>query len=184
MKKLPTFVKILIGLFVIIAIFVIIVAFQPSHYEVRRSTKISAAPAAVFPQVDTLKNWEAWNPWMKLDPKMKLSYAGPASGPGAVYSWVGNNDVGEGRMTILDSRPNEFVRFKLDFLKPMEGTSNSEFTFKPQGDQTEVTWSMSGENNFIAKAITLFMSMDKMIGESFEKGLADMKSFVESPAKK
>ena len=184
MKKLPLFVKILIGLFVVVAIFLIVAAFQPSHFEVKRSTRIVAPPASVFPQVNTLKNWEAWNPWMKLDPNIKVTYSGPPSGEGASYSWVGNNEVGEGRMTILESRPNELVRFKLEFLKPMEGKSDAAFTFKPQGDQTEVTWSMSGENNLIAKAVCLIMSMDKMIGEPFEKGLADMKSIVESTPKK
>jgi hypothetical protein len=184
MKKLPIFVKILIGLFVVVAILVIVAAFQPSHYEVKRSTKIAAPPAAVFPQVNTLKNWEAWNPWMKLDPNIKLTYTGPASGKGASYSWTGNNEVGEGSATILESRPDEFVRFRLDFRKPMEATSHAEFTLQPQGDQTEITWKMSGENNLIGKAISMFMSMDKMIGEPFEKGLADMKSIAESSTKK
>lgn len=180
MKKTSLFVKILLGFVVLVAIFVIVAAFQPAHYEVKRSTKIAAPPAAVFSQVDTPKNWEGWNPWFKLDPNIKLTYSGPPSGVGASYQWVGNNEVGEGKMTIVESKPNELVRFKLHFLKPMEATSDAEFTFKPQGDQTEVTWSMSGENGFAGKAITVFMSMDKMIGGPFEKGLADMKAIVEA----
>ena len=82
-------------------------------------------------------------------------------------------------MTVTESRPNELVQFKLEFFKPMAGVSTSEFTFKPQGNQTEVTWTMTGENNFIAKAMCLFMNMDKMVGEQFEKGLASMKSIAE-----
>jgi hypothetical protein len=95
---------------------------------------------------------------------------------------VGNSEVGEGKMTITDSRTNESVKLKLEFFKPMAGVSDAEFTFKPQGNQTEVTWSMSGHNNFVGKAFCLFMNMDKMIGGNFEKGLADLKAIVESGA--
>ncbi|MDB6021894.1 MAG: polyketide cyclase, partial [Pedosphaera sp.] len=123
-----------------------------------------------------------WNPWTKLDPAIKMTYEGKPAGTGASYSWVGNSQVGEGRMTITESRPNELVGFKLEFFKPMAGVSTAEFTFKPQGGQTTVTWSMSGEKNFVSKAICLFVSMDKMIGGQFEKGLADLKSVSEGKA--
>ncbi len=175
--------KILIGLAVVVVLFVIVVALQPSSFRVTRSATIAVPPDAVFPHVNELKKWAAWNPWEKLDPNMKLTYEGPESGVGASYSWIGNKDVGEGRMTITESKPNESVQFKLEFFKPMAGTSDAEFTFKPQGSQTEVTWSMNGRNNFIAKAFCLFMNMDKMIGGQFEKGLADLKAIAEKPSK-
>jgi hypothetical protein len=172
--------KILITLAVIIVVFLIVVAMQPSEFRVTRSTTISAPPGAVFPFVNELKRWEAWNPWGKLDPAMKLSYEGPAAGKGAAYAWLGNHEVGEGRMTITESRPHELVQFKMEFYKPMAGTSDAEFAFKPEGNQTAVTWSMTGRNNFVAKAMCLFMNMDKMIGGQFEKGLASMKMIVET----
>lgn len=176
--------KILIGVAVVLAVFLIIVALQPSTFRVTRSLAVAAPADAIFPHVNELKKWAAWNPWEKIDPNMKLTYEGPAAGVGASYSWVGNKDVGEGRMTITASRPNEAVRFRLEFFKPMAGVSDAEFTFKPQGNQTEVSWTMTGKNNFIAKAFCLFMNMDKMIGGQFEKGLADLKSIVETEAKK
>ena len=175
--------KILIGLAVLILVFVIIVATRSSEYRVTRSATVKAPAAAVFPHVNELKKWEAWNPWGKIDPNMKLTYDGPPSGVGASYAWVGNKDVGEGRATITESKPNEAVRFKLEFFKPMAGVSDTLFTFKPQGNQTVVTWDMSGKNNFIAKAFCMFMNMDKMIGGQFEKGLADMKTAVEAAPK-
>jgi Polyketide cyclase / dehydrase and lipid transport len=119
-----------------------------------------------------------------VDPAVKTTFEGPPAGTGAAFTWAGNNQVGEGRMTITESRPNELIRFKLDFVKPFSGTSTAEFTFKPEGNQTAVTWSLSGKKNFISKAISVFMSMDKMIGGLFEKGLADLKSISESEAKK
>lgn len=175
--------KFLIGLAVIVIVFLIVVAVQPSTYSVTRSATIAATPEAVFPHVNELKKWAAWNPWEKLDPNMKLTYEGPEAGVGASYSWVGNNEVGEGRMTITECKPNESIRFKLEFFKPMAGVSDTLFTFQPQGNHTEVTWAMSGKNDMIGKAFCLFMNMDKMIGGNFEKGLTDLKSIVEQETK-
>jgi hypothetical protein len=163
-----------------VIVLIVIVALQPSEYRVARSTKISAPPAAVFAQVNDFRKWAAWNPWGKIDPAMKQSYEGASAGVGAIYAWTGNNEVGEGRMTITESRPSELIRIKLEFFKPFAGNSLADFTFKPEGDQTAVTWSMTGQSNFTAKAVHLFMNMDKMIGGQFEKGLADMKLVVEA----
>jgi hypothetical protein len=175
---------ILISLAVIVIVFVVIVALQPSEFQVARSTTTSAPRAAVFAQVNDFHKWEAWNPWGKIDPAMKQTYEGAPAGIGAIYTWAGNNEVGEGRMTITESRPSDLIRIKLEFFKPFAGTNIAEFTFKPEGNQTAVTWSMEGKNNFMAKAIHLFMNMDKMIGGQFEKGLATMKSVVESAPKR
>jgi hypothetical protein len=176
-------IKILIGLAAVIVIFLIVVALQPSSYRVARSMVIAAPADAVFPHMNDLKKWAVWNPWGKADPNMKLTYAGPAAGVGASYSWVGNSEVGEGRATISESRPGEAVRYKMEFFKPMAGTSEMAFTFTPQGNQTEVTVTVTGEKNFLAKAFCLFMSMDNMIGGKFEKALAELKTIAEAAAR-
>lgn len=170
---------ILIGLVVLAVGFLIVVAFQPSEFRIARSAAMTAPPATVFAQVNDFHNW-AWNPWGKIDPAMKQTYEGAPAGIGAIYTWTGNNQVGSGRMTIVESRPGEFVRIKMEFQKPMKATHTAEFAFKPQGAGTEVTWSMYGKNNFMAKAMCLFMDMDKMVGGMFEKGLADMKKTAEA----
>jgi Polyketide cyclase / dehydrase and lipid transport len=174
---------ILIALVVIVVVLVVMIALQPSDFRVARSTPISAAPPAVFAQVNDFHKWEAWNPWGKIDPAMKHAYEGAPAGSGAVYTWAGNNEVGEGRMTIIESRPSELIRIKLEFFKPFAATNTAEFTFKPEGNQTAVTWSMFGDKNFMAKAVHLFMNMDKMTGGQFEKGLVSMKSIVEGAPK-
>jgi len=175
-------IKILIALAVIVVVFVVIVALQPSEFSVVRSATISAPAPALFAQVNDFHKWEAWNPWGKLDPTMKQAYEGAPAGTGAIYTWSGNNEVGEGRMTITESRPSDLIRIKLEFFKPFAATNTAEFTFKPEGNQTAVTWSMTGNNNFMAKAVHLFMNMDKMVGGQFEKGLAQMGSVVEAAA--
>jgi uncharacterized protein YndB with AHSA1/START domain len=174
---------ILITLAVIVVVFVVVVAMQPSEFRVTRSTTVSAPPAAVFAQVNDFHKWEAWNPWGKIDPAMKQTYEGAPAGVGAIYTWVGNKEVGEGRMTITESRPSDLIRVRLEFFKPFAATNIAEFTFKPESNQTAVTWSMFGPNNFMAKAIHLFVNMDKMIGGQFEKGLANMKGIAEATTK-
>ncbi len=175
--------KILITFVVIVVVFVAVVAMRPSEFRVTRSATVSAPPAVVFAQVNDLHKWEAWSPWAKLDPAAKQTFEGPPAGTGAVLRWAGNNQVGEGSMTIIESRPNELVRFNLEFLKPFAATNTAEFSFKPQGNQTVVTWSMFGNNNFIAKAVGLFVDCEKMVGGQFEQGLAQMKSVVEAAPK-
>jgi hypothetical protein len=164
--------RVIIAVVLIVAALAVIVALQPSEYRVARSAAIAAPAPVVFQQVNDFHKWEAWNPWGKIDPAMKQDYEGAPAGTGAIYTWAGNDEVGEGRMTITESRPSELIRIQLEFFKPFAGTSIAEFTFEPQGNRTMVAWSMSGEKNFIAKAVHLFMNMDKMIGGQFEKGLA------------
>jgi len=169
-----------LALLVVITVILVAAAMQPNTFRVARSATVKAPPEVVFNRVNVLKNWEAWNPWGKIDPNMKLTYDGPESGVGASYSWAGNNDVGEGRGTITESRANELVQLKLEFFKPMAGVSVAEFTFASKGGETEVTWTMTGKNSYVAKIFCMFMNMDKMIGGQFDKGLADLKQTVES----
>ena len=175
--------KIVIGVVVVLGVFAVVVAMRPSDFRVERSAVVSAPAPVVFAQVNDLHNWDAWSPFAKLDPAAKQTFEGPRAGTGAALAWAGNRQAGEGRMTITESRPYELIRFRLDFVKPFAVTNTAEFTFTPRGVQTAVTWSMSGRQNFMAKAFCMFMSMDKMVGGEFEKGLAQMKSVAESANK-
>jgi uncharacterized protein YndB with AHSA1/START domain len=172
--------KILIALVAIIAAFAAFVALQPSEYRIARSATIAAPASDVFAQVNDFHKWDAWSPWAKLDPNAKTTFEGPSAGEGAVFAWAGNSQIGEGRMTLTQSRPAELIRIRLDFVQPMAGTSTAEFTFKPEGDRTAVTWAMFGQNNFVARAICLFMNQDKMVGGYFEKGLENLKAVAEA----
>jgi Polyketide cyclase / dehydrase and lipid transport len=164
----------------VIVILVIVIAIQPVDFRITRSGAMSASPSEAFAQVNDFHNWDAWSPWAKIDPAMKQTYEGAAAGVGAVYSWVGNSNVGEGTMTIMESQPHERIKIKLEFRKPFKATNAAEFTFKAEGDQTIVTWTMTGQKNFFTKAFGLVMSMDKMVGGMFEQGLAQMKAVVDA----
>ncbi len=147
---------------------------QPDSYQVSRSVTMSVPPEAVYQQVADFKAWERWSPWARLDPAMKLEFGGAAGQPGATYYWLGNDQVGEGRMTITEAAPPSRLGIKLEFIKPFASVADTSFTFAPAGAGTKVTWTMGGKNDFMGKVMCVFMDMDKMIGGDFEKGLAQL----------
>ncbi|MGH8579052.1 MAG: SRPBCC family protein [Gammaproteobacteria bacterium] len=177
-------------MFKIIAVLVIVLlvgvliyaATRPDIFRVQRSTSIKAPAETIYGLINDLHRWGAWSPWEKKDPSMKRSHTGAANGKGAVYEWEGNKDVGQGRMEIATSSPPSEITIKLDFVKPFEAHNIVEFTLKPEGDSTNVTWSMQGDLPYFAKVIHLFLDMDKMVGTDFEVGLAAMKTVAEQPA--
>jgi len=164
--------------FIAILIFVVI-AGRPDEFCVTRTATISASPEKVFPHVNDLRAWEAWSPWAKLDPNVKSVYEGPASGAGASMAWSGNKTIGEGRMPITESRANVWIQFKLEFLRPFKATNTAEFVFTPRANQTVIGWTMLGKNNFGSKVFSLLMNCDKMVGNDFDRGLANLASVVE-----
>jgi hypothetical protein len=171
---------ILLALAFIALIIVIIVAGQPDEFIVSRSAKISASPENVFPHVNDLHKWQAWSPWAKLDPNAKNTFEGPTAGAGSSMAWNGNNKVGSGKMTITDSKPSEMVRFRLEFLRPMTATNTAEFTFRSDSGQTLVNWTMAGKNSTGGKLFGLLMNCEKMCGDQFLQGLANLKKVAES----
>lgn len=166
-------------LIVILALALVAVSMQPSQFAVSRSILIDAARADVFPHVNNLHKWESWSPWAKLDPNAKSEFEGAEEGIGALMRWDGNKDVGQGSMEIIESIPAEFIKFQLVFLKPMAATNYATFRFDVENDMTKVTWTMTGHNNFVGKAVGLIMNCDKMVGGYFEKGLSSLKAVAE-----
>jgi uncharacterized protein YndB with AHSA1/START domain len=170
--------KILLGLVVLIVIFLLVVVTRPADFRVARSATIAAPPAALFSQVNDHRKFAVWNPFLKRDPNVKNAYSGPESGVGAVCSWDGNKEIGAGSATITESKPNELVRLRMDWKRPMEGVATVDFTFKPEGDNTVVTWAMYGKNNFMGKLASLFIDCEKMVGPQFDQGLAELGKVV------
>lgn len=166
--------KIILVVAALLAVLLIVIALQPAAFRIERSAQIHARPEVVFPFVDDLHAWNTWSPWAKLDPTMKTTYSGAEKGKGAIYEWSGNSQVGSGRMEIIDTRVNEAVTIKLDFITPFAASNITTFELTPDGDATRVNWAMTGENGFVSKGFSLFMDMDKMVGGDFEKGLADL----------
>jgi carbon monoxide dehydrogenase subunit G len=169
------------GLIVVLAVAAILLLAltKPSSFRVERSTIIAAPPEKVAKIIDDFHQWDTWSPWAKLDPVMKTTYSGPPSGVGSIYEWDGNSKVGKGRMEILAIEPNK-TTIEIDFLKPFEGHNTADFVLEPQGSTTRVNWIMNGPIKFFpGKLMSVFTTMDKVIGPDFDKGLANLKAAVE-----
>ena len=174
-----------VGILVTVALVVaILAALKPNDFRVSRSGTVNAPPREVFEHVNDFHKWQAWSPWAKRDPHARNTYEGPTAGVGAIFKWDGDKNVGSGQMTITESRPGERILMKLEFFRPFKGLNETEFTFQREGNQTVVTWTMTGNYNFLTKAFSLFVSMDKMVGGDFEKGLAAMKAEAEAAGAK
>lgn len=165
---------------VLIGTALIFASTKPDTFRIQRSTSINASPERIFALINDLPKHGAWSPWEKKDPDMKRTYSGPSSGKGAKYEWDGNKNIGKGRMEITESVPPSKVTLKLDFIKPFEARNLAEFILDAKDNATDVTWAMYGPNTYISKIMSLFFSIDKMVGKEFETGLANLKTLTES----
>jgi uncharacterized protein YndB with AHSA1/START domain len=181
--------KIVMTLFLLLALaivsaFIAYVSLRPDTFCITRSATIDAPPERVYPEINDLHNWERWSPWARLDPNQVVTYDGSPLGAGAVMSWAGDRRVGVGKMKIVESSQNERIRIKLAFEKPMKAVNDAQFDLRPLGEnKTEVVWTMSGRNEFMGKAMHVFMNMDKMVGGQFEQGLANLKALIDAQSK-
>jgi hypothetical protein len=166
-------------LVIAVAAVLILAATKSDTFSVQRVAIVKAPPERIFSLINDFRQWGAWSPYETKDPEMKRTYSGAASGKGAVYAWDGNNNVGSGRMEILDASTPSKIIIKLDFFRPFEGHNTAEFTMLPQGDTTNVTWLMRGPASFLSKVMQVFINLDNMIGKDFEIGLANLKKLTE-----
>jgi len=171
--------------FIVMVIVVLLVAIliyaasRPDTFRVERSTSIKAPAEKIFPLINDFREWEPWSPWEKIDPSVKRSYSGAVNGEGAIYEWNGNKEIGKGRMEIIESSPPSKVILKIDFIKPFEAHNTIEFTLVTQGDSTMVTQAMYGPCPYLSRLMGIFFSMDKMVGQKYEEGLANLKAISE-----
>jgi len=157
----------------------VLAALRPDTFRVQRAITIKAPAEKIFPLINDLRRFNTWNPYEKKDPNLQGRYSGAVSGKGAVYSFDGNRNVGQGSVEITDSFAPRRVAMLLHMIRPVEARNDIEFTLEPQGDATQVTWAMQGKVPYVAKIIHVFVSMDRMIGRDFEDGLASLKAEAE-----
>jgi hypothetical protein len=163
----------------VLAVFLFFVSRKPDRFSLSRSTSINATPQDIYPWINNVRRFNQWNPWAAMDPTSNITYGTSEEGPGASYSWVGKK-TGEGSMTLKDQVPPSEANFALEFIKPFKASNVANFNLRETGGATTVTWTMSGANPFFNKLFQTFVSMDKMVGKDFEKGLASLKILVES----
>jgi hypothetical protein len=162
-----------------IGIVLVLAANKPDTFSVQRTARINAPPEKIFPLINNLRSFATWSPYEQKDPAMKRFYGATTSGKGAVYEWDGNSNVGKGRIAIADAAPPSKVTINLDMIDPFEAHNIVEFKLEPQGDATNVTWAMQGKVPFMAKVVHVVFDMDKMVGDDFAAGLANLKTIAE-----
>jgi uncharacterized protein YndB with AHSA1/START domain len=171
-------ITLLIAVALALALLLAYAATRPSDFVVSRSLQIAAPPERLFTHINDLRAMNRWNPFVQQDPDLQGEYSGPDAGAGAAYSFKGRK-AGAGRIAITGATAPSQVLMQLDMSAPMEGHNRIEFTLRPVGGHTEVTWAMSGCANFISKLVCLFVSMDRMVGSQFDKGLQQLKALAE-----
>lgn len=159
--------------------FVGLVAMQPDTLAMQRTITVDAPPEAVAPYLQDLRKINVWSPWRDIDPDLVGTYSDTTTGVGAWYHWTGNDEVGEGKQTILVAEPGRIVH-ELHFVRPFEDIAEAELTWAPAGPgKTEVTWGFRQEAGFGTKAANLFLDIEGMLAADYEKGLNDLKPLVE-----
>ncbi len=176
---LATIAVIAIIIAVVLAAVLIYAATRPNIFIIQRTTSIDAPAARIHPLINDFHQWKQWSPYETKDPAMTRTFSGAASGKGSVYAWQGDKNVGTGRMEIIDTSSSK-VTVDLQFITPFKAHNTAEFSLVPNGDATRVTWAMRGPLPFIGKVMHLFINMDRMVGNDFEAGLANLKTVSES----
>jgi hypothetical protein len=171
--------RIFMGIFGLIGIFLIYATTRPGTFRVERSIEINAPAAKIFPYVNDLRKNAEWSPWEKMDTGMQRTYTEPQAGKGAAYSWSGNKAAGKGRMEITDSILSQRVVLALHFDEPTPADNTVEYLLSENNHATRVTWAMYGPRPYVEKVFSLLVDMDKMIGRQFEKGLQNLKTLIE-----
>jgi hypothetical protein len=175
--------KVVLGLAASALVLVAVIALQPSSFAIERSILIEAPPGLILSQIQDLRAMNAWSPWVKMDPDLKIAYDGPEAGVGARSSWEGPR-MGKGSLTVTAVKPEREVEMRLSMLAPMSATNRILFRLQPTGEATRVTWHMDGRNNFVGKALGLFVSLDEMVGVPFEQGLAALETVAEAQSQR
>lgn len=171
-------VKVLSGLGVVVLAFMGYVATRPSHFNYERSRVIAATPEKIFPYLRDFRLGAQWNPYDQKDPQMKRTFSGAAAGPGMIMDFEGNSDVGSGRLEVVREVPGSLVELRLAMTKPMEVSNTVIYRLSPEANGTRMTWSMTGENGFLGKLMTVLIDCDKMMAGDFETGLTNLERVV------
>ncbi len=171
--------KILGGLALLVGVFLVYVGLKPGDYRISRSLEIKASPEALFPWINNSKRTNQWMPWAAMDPAMKMSFNGPEEGVGAESRWESPGRMGVGSAVVVESVPPKSVKTRLEYRKPFQMTQEAEMAIAPADGGCVVTWSVWGKNNFVGRLMCVFVNMDKMVGGSFETGLANLKALAE-----
>jgi hypothetical protein len=165
----------------IIALFLITGVFIKKDYSVSREVLVAKPKGFVFDYLKLLKNQNLWSVWGSMDPDMRTTFTGTDGSEGFISAWESDDKkVGKGEQEILKIVEGERIDFEIRFLKPFKSTSWAFLTVASANDkQTLVHWEFTGKMNYPSNIMMIFMNMEKMVGNDFEKGLQNLKTILE-----
>lgn len=172
--------KIGLGLLVVLVLFLGYVSTRQSKFYYERSGLINAPAEKIFPYLSNFKLGSQWSPYEKIDPNMKKTFTGNDGEVGSIMEFEGNSDAGSGKLEMLSIAPNQLVDIKLTMTKPIFAENLIQYKLTPEGPATRFTWSMSGDGGFMTKLMTVFIDCEKMVGDQFNAGIANLKTIVEA----
>lgn len=172
--------KIVLGLGILFLGLCGYVATKSDQFLVTRELVVNAPAEKIFPYLNNSQKADSWMPWAESDPSVTMTYSGPDEGVGSRSSWDGQGNMGAGEAVVVESVPNQTVKTKLTYTRPMEMDQMAELSLHPTSDGTTVRWTVSGKNTFVGRFLAVFVDMEKMVGGEFEKGLTKLKTMVES----
>lgn len=171
---MKTFLKIIVA---ILAVLLTVMFAIGKDYHFEKSITINAPAEKVYQNISSMRSFNSWNPWMKLDPNMKIDYSGNSGQLGDQYCWDGNDDAGAGCHIITALVPNQKQSTKMLFSRPFESDATSIIILTPQGSTTKVTWDMDCELDYPMNLMSIFM--DGQMDKSYGSGLETLKQLSE-----
>lgn len=173
--------KILVGSLATLAFvglgLVAIFMMQPTEVVTERSVVVDATAQEVFSYVDDLRAWPQWSPLAGSD--REVSFGEVDRGEGAVLEWEGDEEVGEGRITLVDSRPDESLTIEMELRQAVHSWHTARVDFETVDDGTRVTWSLHTEVSAPTKLFMADDSIEDMIGADFDESLTRLAAVVE-----
>ena len=148
---------------------------------VSRDIIIDRPAKVVYKTINSMHNFNQWSPWPKMDPDAEFTFQGPERGVDSQMTWSGNQSIGSGVQTIVETVENKYVKTKTIFKSKDNAVSYTTYRLTPVGDdKTQVEWIY--ETNFDGDIIGRYVGsmLDGMLGPQYEQGLQNLKQVIES----
>lgn len=155
-------------------------AWSKKDFNISRTIVINRPKAEVYAFVRQLKKQPQWMPWFQIDSQVQLKFKGEDGKTDAAIYWKGNKKVGEGMQRITKVKEGKVLESQLLFLKPYKAVALMYTGVKEvEPERTKMVLGIRGVHKFPASVMSLFVGLEKVIGEDLEKGLRELKKVME-----
>jgi hypothetical protein len=149
----------------------------PSAWQVERSVVIRASAPAIFPYLNSLRQWREWTVWTQQHPDIKVEYSGPDVGVGATSRW--SEEGVRAVMKIMQSEQNRSVTY-MQLFNAGEFRTDGAVILVPEDESTRVVWQAASEVGRSPVSRYYALIQGRRIGADFEDSLNLLKQKLES----